>query len=134
MFKECTVCKDGYDLDTIDYMLCTVFCPQCAKAIPEGGLNLIKKFGEWGEKQTDKEGKSIGTKDVLGIILSVYYAIKHKAPREPLFDALEKYTWGNVGDTLTLVELLEELSAMQENKLKPLKGNYDVRPDTDQKA
>jgi len=123
MFKECSVCKDGYDLSTItsDYLMVYYFCPQCVKTMPENALALILKFRDWGCKQIYKNGRNIGERDVLGIVLSVYYAIKNKASREPLFDAIHKYTWGNIGDTLTLVELLEELSILQENKLKSLK-------------
>lgn len=126
MFKECTVCRDVYDLSTLSYPLVHYFCLRCIKDITPQGQVLIEKFQDWAYKQTDKTGRSISNNDVTGIVLSVFYAIKNKAPREPLFDALVKFTWDNVGDTVTLSELLEELTALQENKLKPLKGNTDV--------
>lgn len=128
MFRECTVCKDGYDVTHLDYPLVDSFCPQCVKDISEQGLALIVKFREWGYKQVDVHGSSISGADIKGIVLSVFYAIKNKAPREPLFDALLKYTKDNVGDTVTLSELLEELSVLQEIK----KGTTNVR-EQDQK-
>lgn len=126
MFRECIVCKDGYDTTNLTYSLSNDFCPQCVKEITPAGINLVERFRDWGMKQVDKNGRSIGYNDVKGITLSAFLAIKNKAPREPLFDALVKYTWDNISDTVTLSELLEELSTLQENKLKPLKGNTDV--------
>lgn len=125
MFRECTVCKDGYDVSTLNYSLVDSFCPTCVKEITEPGLNLIVKFRDWANKQVDKQGRSISMADVKGIVLSVFLAIKYKAPREPLYDSLVKFTWDNIGDAITLSELLEELSTLQENKLKPLQGNTD---------
>lgn len=122
MLRECSVCKDGYDAEPVDYILKQYFCPQCIKDVGEPGLQLIDKFRDWALKQTDPNGTPIGDRDVLGIVLSAYYAIKHKAPREPLFDALIKYTWNNVSDAITLSELMEELTTLQTNKMKPLEG------------
>lgn len=120
MFRECTVCRDGYDTTHLDYALVESFCPQCIKEITEPGLHLMIRFRDWANKQVDANGRSISSTDVKGIVLSVFYAIKNKAAREPLFDALTKYTSDNISDTVTLSELLEELSILQG------KGNPDV--------
>ena len=122
MLRECSVCKEGYDAELVDYELKQYFCPKCIQEIGSQGLSLIEKFRQWAIKQTDQSGRPIGNTDILGIVLSAYYAVKHKAPREPLYDALAKYTWNNVSDAITLSELLEELTMIQNDKMKPLDG------------
>lgn len=116
MLKECSVCKEGYDAELVDYELKQYFCPQCIGSIGSQGLSLIEKFRQWAMKQVDKNGRPISNSDILGIILSSYYAIKNKAGRLTLFDALDKYTQNNVSDALTLSELLEELTMIQNDK------------------
>lgn len=59
----------------------------------------------------------------------MFHALRNKAPREALYQAIIYYTGGKLESTIKLAEILEGYSEFLENKnLKPLESNYNVKP------
>lgn len=125
-FKECNYCREGFDTDgpsEIRYPGQEYFCINCSNALAPNGWKLIDDVREWADTFNPASYQR------SGLILSMFNALRTKAPREALYNAIIYYTGGKLESTIKLSEILEGYSEFLENKsLKPLESNYNVKP------
>lgn len=128
-FKQCQFCKEGFDTNGpsgLTYPGQDAFCKTCSDSLTPNGWELLEAMSAWVDKFQDAANYQKN-----GLRLTMFNAIRNRAPREALYNAIIYYTGGRLEATIQLAEMLEQYSEFLENKRpKPLESNYNANPNT----